>query len=230
MAIRRTKLEAEAYRRGKDAGKSQASWPDFDEKSAAIFIQGWMDGDPAIMDAYDVSPLSGEWAGESVNELLGDLFDESGDPDTSEYIMDEYAKGFEEMYWQELERRAMSYLDKPKRRRNKPGRTFAENPRKNVEQVMDAFAHHRKKGNRGDSISTDGESVFSYFTCLVTRVQRAGTVFLLNATRYSVTTTQQQGGIREILRDHGASVVEVEGLSRGADANDLLAQAGWSED
>lgn len=123
---RRTRAEAEARRRGLDAGKGQASWVDFDEKSAKRFIGGWLDGDPMVLDQYTVSPLSGEYAGESPNELLGDLFDDSPDPDASDAIMDEYCTAFDEAYWRELERQAMIYVEPPKdhKRRRNPGQQY----------------------------------------------------------------------------------------------------------
>lgn len=48
------------------------------------------------------SPLSGEWAGESIPELLGDLYREVGDDyDLLQELCEEYEKGYESANWQE---------------------------------------------------------------------------------------------------------------------------------
>ena len=48
------------------------------------------------------SPLSGEWAGESIPELLGDLYREVGDDgDLLDALCDEYEKGYESTNWRE---------------------------------------------------------------------------------------------------------------------------------
>ena len=108
-------------------------------------------------------------------------------------------------------------------------RSYAENPRKNVMDVMRAFEQHKRKGIRGESISTDGEVVWSYTTALLVRTQRAGTVYVLNNSAYSVTTRQQQNGIRELLREGGAgnNLVEVTDLDRGVTADTVLEAAGY---
>lgn len=51
---------------------------------------------------YNDSPLSGEWAGESIPELLGDLWREVGDDgDLLQELCEEYEKGYESQNWQE---------------------------------------------------------------------------------------------------------------------------------
>jgi hypothetical protein len=49
---------------------------------------------------YNPTPLSGEWAGESPRELLGDLFDEAGeaDPDMEYESADDIMASYEEGY------------------------------------------------------------------------------------------------------------------------------------
>ena len=95
----------QATDRGTTDGKAKASWA-FDgnttEATYKRFLQGFEDGDPEIMDAYDVSPLSGEWSGESITELLGDLIEE--DEDSEEDILDAYETAFQDAYWNELQR------------------------------------------------------------------------------------------------------------------------------
>lgn len=44
---------------------------------------------------YNPSPLSGEWAGESIKELLGDLCD---DDEIITYLCDEYEDGYESVF------------------------------------------------------------------------------------------------------------------------------------
>ena len=114
-------------------------------------------------------------------------------------------------------------------RRRGPARSYAENPRKNVMDVMRAFEQHKTKGRNGDSIWTNGDHVYSYYTCLLVRTQRAGTVYVLNNSAYSVTTRQQQNGIRELLREGGAgnNLVEVTDLDRGVTADTVLEAAGY---
>jgi hypothetical protein len=96
----------QAAERGKDAGLAKASWV-FDgntsQETYERFLEGFEDGDPEIMDSYAVSPLSGEWAGESIPELLGDLINE-GEEDDIQDILDAYEQAFDEAYWAELER------------------------------------------------------------------------------------------------------------------------------
>ena len=51
---------------------------------------------------YNDSPLSGEWAGESIPELLGDLCREAGDDgELLQELCEEYEKGYESQNWQE---------------------------------------------------------------------------------------------------------------------------------
>lgn len=58
------------------------------------------DGDPRL-DEYVVEPdwLSGEWAGESINELVGDLIEESGNPDVEDEILSVFEEGAHSGFW-----------------------------------------------------------------------------------------------------------------------------------
>jgi hypothetical protein len=53
-------------------------------------------------DSYNASPLSGEWAGESIPELLGDLWVDLDDVDVPEWYLatlcDEYEKGYQSAF------------------------------------------------------------------------------------------------------------------------------------
>jgi hypothetical protein len=65
----------EATERGADAGRAAGSWVidgNTSPETARNILRGIDDGDPMVMDMAP-GPLSGEWAGESVTELLGDL-------------------------------------------------------------------------------------------------------------------------------------------------------------
>ena len=103
---------AEAEERGQAAGYIAATWAfvgNTPKEAYAAVLQGLKDGDPEIMDAYSVSPLSGEWAGESIPELLGDLLDmvDESHRDSLEIhaeILNAYDDGFQTSYWEELER------------------------------------------------------------------------------------------------------------------------------
>lgn len=95
----------EAKRAGRDAGIAAASWKfdgNTDDATYSAFLRGSRDGDPAVMDAYQPpSWLSGEWAGESISELLGDS---SGDCDRDDEIANIYEDAANMAYWNELER------------------------------------------------------------------------------------------------------------------------------
>jgi len=106
--MRHRETVSEARRRGTDAGRSAASWV-FDgnttDEHRAKVAQMLADGDPAL-DGY-VSPpnwLSGECAGESVSELLGDLLPEN-DPDgwKEDEILGAYCDAADVAFWHTVE-------------------------------------------------------------------------------------------------------------------------------
>lgn len=95
----------DAKKAGTQAGKDAASWC-FDgntpDETYAKVLRGMRDGDPQVMDAYSPpSWLSGEWAGESMNEILGDS---SGDDERDNEIANIYEDAANMAYWNELER------------------------------------------------------------------------------------------------------------------------------
>lgn len=103
---------AEARERGKEAGENAASWVfngNTDDATYRRVLKGIEDGDPMILDRIAAPGwLSGEWAGESTSELLGDLLDEDDDEgmtgkDTQE-IENAYCEAADEAYWDEIER------------------------------------------------------------------------------------------------------------------------------
>ena len=82
---------AEAASRGEDAGVSAASY--YSADSVVTEAPEW---------------LSGEWAGESIPELLGDLFDdEDGEDDSGgvEAIEDAYETAASDAFWRVIDAR-----------------------------------------------------------------------------------------------------------------------------
>lgn len=65
--------------------------------------------------------------------------------------------------------------------------------RKNCRDVLNAW-HHDRSLRRAESIWTDGESIYSYRTCLVTLASNGRILF--NATKYSPTTSNHQHAMR----------------------------------
>lgn len=98
--------------------------------------------------------------------------------------------------------------------------------RKNTARVLRAWSHG-KADKRDAAIWTDGRNVYSYGTCIAAPLSTSPLgpfeVVVLNATKYSVTTTIHQNGVREYLR--GAYVVEVDGLPLGVRYFDLIEAA-----
>jgi hypothetical protein len=67
---------------------------------------------------------------------------------------------------------------------------------------MEAWIESRAHGSTAFSIWTDGESVFSYQTCLLAPARELPSDRpVLNMTKYSPTTSQQQQGIRLYLSE-----------------------------
>jgi hypothetical protein len=95
-----TNLE-EACTRGHDAGYAAGTWMtdgNTTDQTYRFLLTGLETGDPEVLDMMP-SPLSGEWAGESIQELLGDLLEDGGDDDadtaTNEEIFAAYEEGFQ---------------------------------------------------------------------------------------------------------------------------------------
>lgn len=108
----------EARNRGEEAGRAAGSWVidgNTSTETARKILQGLEDGNPETMDMMP-APLSGEWAGESIMELLGDFAypinpdypDEGSDVPLE--VCDAYEQGFMESYWAEVERAATYIL------------------------------------------------------------------------------------------------------------------------
>ena len=85
--------------------------------------------------------------------------------------------------------------------------------RKNTREVLKAWMAKEAKGNRGESISTDGNTIYSYNTAIVVRTpdyskeiaelnklgypieQKNFVDATINTTKYSSTTSNQQTSI-----------------------------------
>jgi len=93
------------YREGYSAGKARGSWiidGNTTLETCQRIVQGFDDGDPEIMDMQP-SPLSGEFAGESIKELFG--------YQPSSRCLDLYESGYSDGFWSEVIGSAMSQID-----------------------------------------------------------------------------------------------------------------------
>jgi hypothetical protein len=96
--------------------------------------------------------------------------------------------------------------------------------RKNTTNVFESWMD----GNRNidnESIWTDGESIFSYSTCVLATY--AGGI-VLNVTNYSPTTNSHVRGILTLLRQTGLekNLVLVDNLERGISRKGLTDEGG----
>lgn len=90
--------------------------------------------------------------------------------------------------------------------------------RVNTRNAMAAWTKG-KECREASAIWSNGDHVYSYRTCMVARAND-GTV-IVNATKYSVTTSCQQSGIRYYLVSNGVAYVEINRLPIGCDADAL---------
>lgn len=100
------------YSDGMEAGKAAGSWVidgNTTEEQAARILRGIKDCDPEVMD-IEPSPLSGEWSGESIYELIDGYRDMS--VDEQDEATQQYEEGFSLAFWGEVER-AARYLTDP---------------------------------------------------------------------------------------------------------------------
>lgn len=89
--------------------------------------------------------------------------------------------------------------------------------RKNCSEVVESFLIGQPL-RKAQSIWTDGDTIFSYGTAIVERRFNAKGVgrFLLNRTKYSVTTSTHQGAIAARFNRYGLNYEEVEGVAIGS--------------
>ncbi len=97
-------MTEEAYNAGKERGKAAGSWVidgNTTDETARAILKGIMDGDPEILDMRP-SPLSGEWAGESMPELEHEYGIDLSDWDEQTSFDEGHDAGF----WDTVERDA----------------------------------------------------------------------------------------------------------------------------
>lgn len=109
--MRTRELLREARKLGREAGESAASWA-YDGNTGdewyARTLAGLDEGDPEVLDSFNVPNLSGEWADSPTpTSLMAELgFDES-DP-RAEWLTDELCTAWEDAagqaFWWEIER------------------------------------------------------------------------------------------------------------------------------
>jgi len=107
-------LIAKATEAGAEHGRSAASWffdGNTDRETYAAVLRGLEDGDPAVLDTFPSSPLSGEWADSPTPaSVLEDLGVDECDDAASDYL-DAYESGFYEAVSHEIERVARLQLE-----------------------------------------------------------------------------------------------------------------------
>lgn len=98
--------------------------------------------------------------------------------------------------------------------------------RKNCQQAVRAFDNARA-ARPAEAIWTDGQTVFSYRTAILTvfvvegEEGRSEEVYVLNRTSYSVTTTVHQNALAAEYRGVD-TLVTVDGLPTGCSRQDLI--------
>lgn len=108
--------KAQARLLGAARGKAAASWVfDGNTKQATYqrFLKMLEDGEPfdAMFPGYSYPEwLSGEWAGESVAELLGECVN-ARDEERLDGVMEAYEAAADVAYWSELERVARFHVE-----------------------------------------------------------------------------------------------------------------------
>ena len=83
-------------REGYEAGRAAGSWVidgNTSRETCERILQGYEDGDPEIMDMQP-SPLSGEWADESIPEIFGKW--------PTDQQMQDYEDGYSRGFWREV--------------------------------------------------------------------------------------------------------------------------------
>ena len=102
---------------GRERGHAAATWVEIGSGNAATILQGIEDSDPAIMVTMP-APLSGEWTGESIPELIeesglvySEMFtDDMADRNDVDTWLDAYEEAFSAAYWSEIERTCRYHL------------------------------------------------------------------------------------------------------------------------
>lgn len=104
---------SQAYNLGYDAGMAAASWV-FDgnttDETYQRVLTGINDGDPAVMDMFNVPSLSGEFAGETTPRSLADELgiDDEFDVDTA---CEDWEYGVSDGFWSAVASMARHHLE-----------------------------------------------------------------------------------------------------------------------
>lgn len=96
--------QKKAYKCGYERGSNAGSWAidgNTSREAAIRIVDGIQTGDPEVMDMMP-SPLSGEWAGESISELSDQYGIDLSDDDKAL----DFEQGFSDGYWNAVERSA----------------------------------------------------------------------------------------------------------------------------
>lgn len=91
----------------------------------------------------------------------------------------------------------------------------------NLVRVLISWDDSRAEGRTGSSIWTDGDTIFSYGTAILTGRAFAGLV--LNVTKYSATTSTFQNALAKHLHSERRQFMTVDGMERGLAASTLAA-------
>lgn len=80
------------------------------------------------------------------------------------------------------------------------------------DQVIKEFVDGCEKSLHTETVSIDGDRLFSYATCIAQRVKDG---IVVNGTKYSVTTSKHQSYLRNAISRSGVASVEIDGILRG---------------
>ena len=86
--------------------------------------------------------------------------------------------------------------------------------RQNLKKAYEAWNNGESYGNDGDTIWTNGHTIYSYHTAIVSDTEELKSV-LFNGTHYSHTTTVQQLSLRYLLNRDGFRLQQVWDVDRG---------------
>jgi len=112
---------------GYAAGKAAGSWVTDGNTTMSEYraiLAGIESGDPEIMDMQP-SPLSGEWAGESIPELIAGYADMTADEQDA--ACDSYEQGFSQGFWDTVEQDCRYQVDVSVPLLDRDGRYKVEN-------------------------------------------------------------------------------------------------------
>lgn len=102
---------------GTEAGHNVATWAEITPDNAQAILDGYDEGDPIILDMMP-APLSGEYAGESIPEIVHASgldydsldTDDARDHNDIDTFLDAYEDAYQTAYWNEVTRAARYQL------------------------------------------------------------------------------------------------------------------------